>query len=68
MARDGRPEKPSGWCRPTGRTRTRTRIAFEAARRAVIRCGASGYHLPAEKYDQWREIEMTFDPSSMRIR
>ena len=42
--------------------------AFEAARRAIIRCGTEGFPLPAEKYEQWREIEMTFDPSEMRIR
>lgn len=42
--------------------------AFEAARRAIIRCGARGYNLPREKYAQWREIEMTFDPSGMRLR
>ncbi|KAA9010286.1 hypothetical protein F3S47_03290 [Histidinibacterium aquaticum] len=39
--------------------------AFEAARRAVLRCqnanGRSGYDLPEEKYGQWRDVEMTFD-------
>ena len=42
--------------------------AFQAARRAIIRCGASGYGLPKEKYGQWREIELTFNPERMRIR
>lgn len=42
--------------------------AFEAARRAIIRCGASGYNLPIEKYDHWRDIEMTFNPERMRIK
>lgn len=42
--------------------------AFEAARRAIIRCGASGFDLPREKYDHWREIEMTFNPENMRIK
>ncbi|MBT54206.1 MAG: cell envelope biogenesis protein TolA [Mameliella sp.] len=43
--------------------------AFQVARRAVLRCqGAEGYALPAEKYDQWREIEMTFNPATMRLR
>ncbi|MEL6588254.1 MAG: hypothetical protein AAFQ50_16680, partial [Pseudomonadota bacterium] len=42
--------------------------AFEAARRAVIRCARGGYDLPIEKYEQWREIEMTFDPTTMRLR
>ncbi|MFT7254284.1 MAG: hypothetical protein ACI81Q_001706, partial [Paracoccaceae bacterium] len=44
------------------------RQAFEAARRAIIRCGASGYNLPSDKYDQWRDIEMTFNPEGMRLR
>ncbi len=42
--------------------------AYEAARRAIIRCGAKGFDLPQEKYDHWREIEMTFNPEKMRIR
>ena len=42
--------------------------AFEAARRAIIRCGARGYNLPVEKYDHWRDIEMTFNPERMRIK
>lgn len=44
-------------------------IAFQAARRAIIRCqtqgGRNGYDLPAAKYDQWREIEMTFNPENV---
>ncbi|MCG6885199.1 MAG: energy transducer TonB, partial [Silicimonas sp.] len=44
------------------------RQAFEAARRAIIRCGASGFGLPVEKFDQWREIEMTFNPEGMQFR
>ncbi|MCB5200096.1 hypothetical protein LGQ03_12675 [Loktanella sp. TSTF-M6] len=46
-----------------------TEIAYQAARRAILRCqGQDGYDLPAEKYDQWREVEITFDPSGMRLR
>ncbi|SFT97453.1 hypothetical protein [Sedimentitalea nanhaiensis] len=44
------------------------RDAFGAARRAIIRCGAKGFDLPAEKYGQWRDIEMTFNPERMRIK
>ena len=44
------------------------RQAYEAARRAILRCGARGFQLPADKYGQWQSIEMTFDPSNMRIR
>lgn len=42
--------------------------AFEAARRAIIRCTRDGYNLPVEKYGQWKEIEMTFNPERMRIK
>ncbi|SEO61652.1 hypothetical protein SAMN04490248_1085 [Salinihabitans flavidus] len=42
------------------------RTAFQAARRAVLRCQKGGFDLPAEKYEQWRDIEMTFNPENMR--
>ena len=45
-----------------------TEIAFQAARRAILRCQSGGYQLPADKYDQWKEVEITFDPSGMRLR
>ncbi|MDO5606664.1 MAG: hypothetical protein Q4G25_16045, partial [Paracoccus sp. (in: a-proteobacteria)] len=35
--------------------------AFEAARRAVMRCAGSGYDLPADKYNEWDDVEMTFN-------
>ena len=37
-------------------------------RPSKLHCGASGFDLPPEKYAQWREIEMTFNPERMRIR
>lgn len=43
---------------------TYMRAAADAALRAISVC--EPYHgLPAEKYDAWREIVMTFDPSKM---
>ncbi len=45
-----------------------TNIAFEAARRAILRCQSGGYALPADKYEQWKEVVFTFDPSGMRLR
>lgn len=42
--------------------------AFEAARRAIIRCGARGFPLPVEKYSQWQTIEATFNPEGMQFR
>jgi hypothetical protein len=52
----------------TGGDASATSIAFQAARRAILRCGASGYDLPADKYGQWKDVEITFDPSGMRLR
>ncbi|MGX9355293.1 cell envelope biogenesis protein TolA [Roseobacteraceae bacterium S113] len=43
-------------------------VAFQAARRAVLRCQKGGYALPEEKYEQWKQIEITFNPESMRVR
>ncbi len=51
-----------------GGTEASARQAYEAARRAIIRCGAKGFPLPPEKYEQWRNIEMTFNPERMRIK
>jgi hypothetical protein len=39
------------------------RSAADSALRAVRRCAP--YNLPAEKYDSWREINVTFDPREM---
>jgi hypothetical protein len=42
--------------------------AYEAGRRAILRCGARGFELPPEKYAQWREVEISFNPENMRIK
>ena len=42
--------------------------AFGAARRAIIRCGTKGFQLPVEKFDQWREVEATFNAEGMQFR
>lgn len=52
----------------TGGSEVAARRAYETARRAIIRCGSGGYNLPSEKYEHWREIEMTFNPENMRIK
>ena len=44
------------------------RKVFDTARRAILRCGARGFPLPSEKYDQWRQIEMRFNPEGMFLR
>jgi len=46
------------------------RAAFEAGRRAILRCQFEngGYKLPAEKFAQWQQVEVTFNPRDMRVR
>ena len=69
MLRDGRPDTTSiRMLDYFDGSDAAARQAFEAARRAIIRCGARGYDLPEEKYDHWREIEMTFNPERMRLK
>ena len=38
-------------------------IAFQAARRAIQVCGSRGFDLQLEKYEEWKTIEMIFDPN-----
>lgn len=69
MTEDGKPNGGSiRMLSASGGSDAAARQAFEAARRAIIRCGANGFDLPIAKYDQWREIEMTFNPERMRIK
>ena len=69
MTEDGRPQPETlRMLGHEGGSADAARQAFESARRAIIRCGANGFNLPRDKYDQWREIEMTFNPENMRIR
>ena len=69
MSQDGKPIVPSiSMASFSGGSEAAAKQAFEAARRAIIRCGARGYDLPVEKYGQWRDIEMTFNPERMRIK
>lgn len=69
MTQDGKPVVPSiAMASFSGGSEAAARQAYEAARRAIIRCGARGYDLPAEKYGQWRNIEMTFNPERMRVK
>ncbi|MEM1351487.1 MAG: energy transducer TonB [Pseudomonadota bacterium] len=69
MAPDGKPVTGSiRLASSSGGSEAAARQAFEAARRAIIRCGARGFDLPSEKYGQWQEIEMTFNPERMRVK
>lgn len=69
MSQDGRPITESiRMASSSGGSEAAARQAFEAARRAIIRCGARGFNLPVEKYSQWQDIEMTFNPERMRVK
>ena len=54
----------------TGGTDTAQRAAYDSGRRAILRCAVegSGYDLPSEKYAQWQQVEVTFNPAEMRMR
>ena len=66
---DGRPETSSiNMVSAEGGDDAAARQAYEAGRRAIIRCGANGYDLPAEKYNEWRNTEFVFNPEKMRIK
>jgi hypothetical protein len=67
----GRDRRPTGDMRLadwSGGSQAAAQQAFEAARRAILRCGSDGFPLDPEAYDIWRDVEMTFNPESMRIR
>ncbi|MHA7829276.1 MAG: energy transducer TonB, partial [Roseovarius sp.] len=69
MSEDSRPVTSSiEMLSASGGSGSAAKQAFEAARRAIIRCGTNGFNLPKEKYDHWRDIEMTFNPERMRIK
>jgi hypothetical protein len=69
MTRDARPVEGSlRLVSHEGGSQAAAQQAFEAARRAILRCGATGYGLPADSYDHWRQVELVFNPEGMRLR
>ena len=69
MSSDGRPDASSLRLADfEGGSQAAAQQAYEVARRAILRCGGEGYPLPPEKYAQWQEIEMVFNPDRMRGR
>lgn len=68
LSRDGKVQNGVRKVAASGGSTAAIEAAFQAARRAILRCGARGYDLPAEKYEHWRDVEITFDPSGMRFR
>lgn len=69
LSREGKPDISSiqmtGF---EGSSRIVAKQAYETARRAIIRCGATGYKLPTEKYEQWKTVNITFNPENMRLK
>ncbi|MDR6263951.1 hypothetical protein [Roseobacter sp. N2S] len=51
---------------PSGTPQGLVQQAYEAGRRALIRCAP--YNLPKDKYEQWRRIEVVFNPQNMVVR
>ena len=51
-----------------GGTQSSADKVYRAARSALFRCGQRGLPLPPEKYDDWREIEIVFNPQGMQFR
>ena len=68
LGQDGRVQGDVRQISASGGDANTQRAAFDAARRAVLRCQRDGFPLPVEKYEQWRDIEMTFNPEGMQFR
>jgi hypothetical protein len=69
MGPDGKPDGGSiRMLGSEGGDETAAQQAFEAGRRAILRCAGDGYALPPEKYEQWREVEIVFNPDKMRMK
>ena len=48
------------WQESRGGSADEAAAMFETIRRAVLRCGQAGFDLPADHYDEWREVNITF--------
>lgn len=68
LARDGTVESGPTLLSASGGNDAAQRAAFESARRAILRCQRGGYQLPADKYGQWKDVVIEFDPTGMRLR
>ncbi len=51
---------------PTAASGPELTLAYEAARRAILRCGNSGLDLPPKKAAYWSKAEMTFSGGVLR--
>ncbi len=68
MTAEGRPDAGSITLVDfVGGSEEAARAAFEVGRRAIIRCGSEGFQLPAEKYEDWKDVTAIFDLTQMRF-
>lgn len=51
---------------PAGAPTGAIKQAYEAGRRALIRCAP--YALPKDKYEHWRQLEVVFNPENMVVK
>ena len=43
-------------------TKSEAYIGFNHAKKAILRCQRNGYNLPKDKYADWKNIELKFEP------
>jgi hypothetical protein len=69
MSQDGRPVRDSiALIEANSDDAAAAEQAFQAALRAIIRCGTDGYDLPRAAYARWQHMEITFDPTQVESR
>jgi hypothetical protein len=69
LDREGKPDKASiNMAGFEGGSEAAAKVAYEVARRAILKCGAKGFQLPPEKYEEWKELSLNFNPDGMRMR
>lgn len=66
LARDGFLKSSPTLIDPVNSGLVGVQHAYEAGRRALIRC--QPFRLPAEKYETWKEIEIVFNPQKMVLK
>ena len=52
----------------TGGSQAAANTMLAAAQSAIFRCGRDGFPLPLDKYDQWKDLELVFDPRGKSMR
>jgi hypothetical protein len=40
---------------------------FEATFRSIVRCGATGFSLPIEEYEEWKRVELSVSANSVAV-